>query len=71
VSCEWTGQLKFNVTYLRISAAMGQDTATNVLLLLLMIMMIVGSDGIVDIKWIEALISNDALIANGLEILPI
>ena len=40
---------------------MGQDTATNVLLLLLMIMMIVGSDGIVDIKWIEALISNDAL----------
>jgi NhaP-type Na+/H+ and K+/H+ antiporter len=39
----------------------GKDTATNVLLLLLMIMMIVGSDGIVDIKWIEALISNDAL----------
>jgi len=38
---------------------MGQDTATNVLLLLLMMMTIVGSDGIVDIKWIEALIQKN------------
>jgi len=36
---------------------MVQDTATNVLLLLMMT--IVGSDGIVDIKWIEALIQKN------------